>query len=666
MARHAFDTLIPLSVDSSARKQIIFDFFDLLAAISARAKSNGLGGRKLSRMAGWWAFEHSDDGKGFDGGYRSWAKAADATSHLYFAYLRSLSPDAVNGVEGISALPRSLQALLSQTEYPPETPTLMYSLTTRVVMIVDTVSPSPFALLRRAKNFEYRDDDRALQKFSSYEDPVQALTEECRRVLNAISLGTEKPASNLMNGHGKGAAHDASWSRFEDMGFGNLSEGHAPQDKPSNAQKPPVAGLRSGAESRTDDFGRPTTPSWADFMNSGFKDEKAAPTALPMSLPADKVLPLIGENDKRGHSSQSHVRNDRLEQKLEPGELASIARFDLDDTFWWVWMMSLAAEEPPERKAVFGRCALIETVISGAHWLVIEEQVKGASPDQEEGIYVAEKKSRFSFTRRGRRTVDKKVPKRTRAESIKEPYDRNASTTPLSKRGIDPNAHAKIQAAAARLKMSEQQPDEAAQRRARLDEQASVKTNSVLTLQPLIISEAAPAMKWAKEFDKGAIRDKYLRNPEAGTGRSTENLLVNGSSAHLSPTYASPSPDMARNFSSRDLPALPPSEVAVDSPRAETEDVQHPSSKPLPMPSAADGLSIADSEPAQTPLPHGIAEKPAIDETITHPAYRAFEEVEQASSPDSNLAQAAAKAAMKKKRASDPPLQAKLRSRVAD
>jgi len=62
-----------LSVDSKAREQIIFDFFDLLAAIAANGKKNGLGGRKLSRLAGWWAFEHSDNG-GFEAGYRSWAK----------------------------------------------------------------------------------------------------------------------------------------------------------------------------------------------------------------------------------------------------------------------------------------------------------------------------------------------------------------------------------------------------------------------------------------------------------------------------------------------------------------------------------------------------------------------------------------------------------------
>jgi len=73
-ARHAFDTFIPLSVDSDARKRIIFDFFDLLSAVAARGKTNGMGGRKLSRMAGWWAFEFHDDGNGFDAGYRTWEK----------------------------------------------------------------------------------------------------------------------------------------------------------------------------------------------------------------------------------------------------------------------------------------------------------------------------------------------------------------------------------------------------------------------------------------------------------------------------------------------------------------------------------------------------------------------------------------------------------------
>ena len=74
MARDAFATFIPLSVESKAKEMIIFDFFDLMAAIAAHGKTNGMGGRKLSRLAGWWAFEQVDVGTGFDGGYKSWAK----------------------------------------------------------------------------------------------------------------------------------------------------------------------------------------------------------------------------------------------------------------------------------------------------------------------------------------------------------------------------------------------------------------------------------------------------------------------------------------------------------------------------------------------------------------------------------------------------------------
>jgi hypothetical protein len=72
MARDSFATFIPLSVDSDARTRIIFDFFDLLSAIAAHGQKNGLGGRKLSRYAGWWAFEHLDEGDGFEGGYKKW------------------------------------------------------------------------------------------------------------------------------------------------------------------------------------------------------------------------------------------------------------------------------------------------------------------------------------------------------------------------------------------------------------------------------------------------------------------------------------------------------------------------------------------------------------------------------------------------------------------
>lgn len=74
MAKNAFDTFIPISVDSEARQKIIFDFFDLLAAIAANSVANGLGARKLSRLAGWWAFDHVDKASDFDTAYKSWSR----------------------------------------------------------------------------------------------------------------------------------------------------------------------------------------------------------------------------------------------------------------------------------------------------------------------------------------------------------------------------------------------------------------------------------------------------------------------------------------------------------------------------------------------------------------------------------------------------------------
>lgn len=74
MARDSFKTFIPLSVENGAKTSIIFNFFDLLSAIAAHGKLNGLGGRKLSRMAAWWAFEQKETGTGFDGGYKEWLK----------------------------------------------------------------------------------------------------------------------------------------------------------------------------------------------------------------------------------------------------------------------------------------------------------------------------------------------------------------------------------------------------------------------------------------------------------------------------------------------------------------------------------------------------------------------------------------------------------------
>ena len=330
----------------------------------------------MSRLAGWWAFEHVDTGYGFEGGYATWTSAADACCHLFFAYLRSLSPS--DPSRSVSLLPTSLRALLASVDYPPVTPPQFQTRTVRVIMTVDRVSPSPFALLRRAKNIQYGIGDRALKVFTDFDDPVRALTDECRRVLKCISSTGQSSASGFKLATG---AQEQSWSRFQDIGFSGSPDSE--DDDDDTLQSEAFARRRVSSQSHSnptpsttprerDEFVeivRPTTPSWADFMDAGFGDRELqhSRSAASHLLPPDKVLPPIDTAD-RLKSSQS---NRRL-QVLEPGELESVKPMDVDDVFWWVWMSSLAGEETPPRKAVFGRCALVETTVQGAKWLVVE------------------------------------------------------------------------------------------------------------------------------------------------------------------------------------------------------------------------------------------------------------------------------------------------------
>ncbi|KAK6820504.1 morphogenesis protein [Apiospora arundinis] len=581
MARDSFRTFIPLSVDNEVRTSIIFDYFDLLSAVAAHGKMNGFGGRKLSRMASWWAFEHKDTGNGFEGGYRSWLTAADATSHMFFAYLRSLAPQPTLG--GISMLPMSLQKLLQETE---------------VVMIVDSVSPTPFALLRRANHFQYRENDRALHQFSEYDDPVKALTEECRRVLKAISLANQK--SQVSSAKHSTGLRDASWSRFEDIGFGGAVE-EEEEDESSRAQSARNArGLRSTPASGVTNLGRPTTPSWADFLSSGFVDD--SPNSPSMLLPPDKVLPPI-DTTVRQRSSQSH--NPRLEssQFLEPGELANITKFDLDESFWWVWMSSLAPEETPDRKSAFGRCAVIETIIRSGRWLVMEEMVKGAAPEPEAGAYVAEKKGLFSWTKRNK---DKGIS-RSKSVAGKRALEPQGQLNPnggLSKTSIGPDQQARIQAAAQQLQAKEYHDMQNASipmRRGRTDtELMREKTTSILTLQPAVMKEASPAMKWANKYDKDAIRDAYLSSTNLGRGLEQATMQTNGHSENNSMTNGS----YRHNLQSQS-PAMSP----------------QPSPGLMP-PSAQGQHEQANGSRSRTPEPHRDYDKEMEASQNVHPLQR--------------------------------------------
>ena len=537
--------------------------------------------------------------------------------------MRSLSPDSIRGVNGVSVLPRSLQALVEATEYPPER--LLQRPASKVVMTVDSVSPTPFALLRRAKHFQYRDDDFILQEFSDYDDPVQALTDECQRVLRSISSANQ--SSNSM---ASTSLPDTSWSRFEDIGFTSLGGDEDNEDEVESAlgrkrQQPQQHRLRSTPQSNVRDIGRPSTPSWADFLSSGFVDEPVQGPA-PILLRPDQMLPPIQTSHNKGLRTPGGT--DR--SNLEPGELASIITINLDDVFWWVWISSLASEESTERKAAFGRCALIETKIQGGSWLIMEEMVKGAAPEPEVGAYIAEKKSRFGFSTRNRLNRSKSFKNKPLPPPKMELQSRNKKALPIGKATVDPVQHARIQAAASALQQRQRQLEiqSTSPRRARHQEVGSTKTNSVFTLQPVIVSEAAPAMKWASSYDKEAIRAAYLGSNFAGKG--SENLDVDGPNAtstngsvtpmaHKPSTrqdsYGFPSigstqvreksltPEKGRQ-GERDLPALPRKEIEEVAPATPQNPISPPLA-PLPVPLLEDTRVNGESsaEAAEVPLP---------------------------------------------------------------
>jgi len=307
--------------------------------------------------------------------------------HLFFAYLRSLSPEDPAKGSSVPMLPTSLRALLHSVDYPPPKAATLQSKSVKVVMTVETVSPTPFALLRRAKHFQFRDDDKTLQAFVQFDDPIQSLTDENRRVLKCISQANESPVSSL--GISSGLRARPSWSKFQDLGFSGVIEEDEGQTetKPAKEEQarsptgdsfPESFGesfrkrAEMGPSHKTGDIlARPTTPSWADFMVAGFAPQgpgNAGPS--PMLLPPDKQLPPIETANSRVRSSQSNMHGH--DDPLDPGELASVTPMEIDDAFWWVWMSSLSGEESSTRKAVFGRCALAETKADEGRWLVLE------------------------------------------------------------------------------------------------------------------------------------------------------------------------------------------------------------------------------------------------------------------------------------------------------
>ena len=410
-ARDAFNLLMPLSVGSELRTAIILDFFAFLASVAAHAKSNGFNGQRLARTAGWYAFDIKGSSSGFVDGYANWEKyfpklqgagtdyrAANATEHLFLAYLRSIAP--TRG-QISAALPISLSTLLNQATYPPR-PTSVTPIAPgatsilRITLLVRAVSPTPFALLDRLARHSFiqtnpneKGDalETIIEAHTQYGSPTKALTPECLRVLRLISATNESDVLTAALLRTPNSLEDKTWTRFADLGFegldssdGELSDGDSEfSTDPDPSARRRRRGLLGGG------MNRPKTPSWGDFLVSGFSPEQGggAGGGGGFSLPPDKLLPPINTTTLPHSVSSRRSLNSRDGggggyrsnlHELEKGEVKSVERSRVDDALWSVWMESLCGEELEAKKAVFGRCVVAETNApdAGRRWIVVE------------------------------------------------------------------------------------------------------------------------------------------------------------------------------------------------------------------------------------------------------------------------------------------------------
>jgi hypothetical protein len=256
----------------------------------------------------------------------------------------------------------------------------------RVTLSVRNVSPTPFALLDRLARHSFvqtnpneRGDalEAIIEAQSEHGDPTKALTNECLRVLRLIAATNESDDLTAAFLRTPNSLGDKTWTRFADLGFEGLESEDSDDDDYSRSASPEPFGEHRPRRRDYLGVNRPKTPSWGDFLVSGFAND--GQQASGFSLPPDKLLPPINtttlpnvNSSRRSVPSRDGYKSTLHE--LEKGEVKSVERSRVDDALWSVWMESLCGEELEENKAVFGRCVVAETnaLDTGRRWIVVE------------------------------------------------------------------------------------------------------------------------------------------------------------------------------------------------------------------------------------------------------------------------------------------------------
>ncbi|KAK9466578.1 hypothetical protein V1512DRAFT_247790 [Lipomyces arxii] len=390
MSEVAFKTLIPLVSESTARSRIIFNFFDVLSSITSHWKMTSMSGIKVAKLACWWAFSLSDELKKredetvkpsnygpseylshratFSEAYKLWMRAAEASSHLYFAYLRSEAASIQISVTTLSALPAALSSLLASTPYPPRLTSSDVTESLFLSSFVSEPSNNVLATLQHFYGLARRNgsvssvsiDDEVVNAFL-YADPTERaydtyLTPESSRLLCDIGDNLRQFDCNRTV---SGAHMNASIT--ENVGFDQY---YRTDPKYVNDYDRPrtrtVSGSSVWSTNRTIEPESPVTANaWSEFATHGFYSD----SNIPKIMDPEKYIPDIAILTAQPRNKQFGLRTNQSAY-LEPlsAELGALqsAKVPLDYSFWWTWLCAYGPEETPFRRSIFCSCLLIE------------------------------------------------------------------------------------------------------------------------------------------------------------------------------------------------------------------------------------------------------------------------------------------------------------------
>lgn len=421
-----------------------------------------------------------------------------------------------------------------------------------MAVTVETFSTSPFSLLQRAQHLQSHGKKSGLEELSGRDDPSMALTDECRRVVNAIS-GRDQVIQQTSDA---AATDTPSWTRFEDVGFATMLNGGdgAVVEKTVPGERASTSSSRPTTISVSKEPPRAVTNSWSDFMESGFTTDYEQGTSTVLT-PPDKVLPRL-------HADTLPPATAATSSGAATGEVQYVKSINLEETFWWVWMTSLAGEEPAVRKTIFNKCAVLEMQAAAERWLVIEEQMKIRSYAQEmPSSPLTTKRSRFGFMKRNRTSQSVENLRQSTSPAI----SRLASSRAIE---ISPEQRSRVHTAAVSLVASHNARAAAEvlskQTSARSDDNTHrlSSTTSMMNLTKNFQTDSAAAMQWDRKFEQESTKAKYLEDPSAGKGYPRDQSPVDHASVRR-PVSTIANTTSIPELYERHLPAVPTSVQSI-------------------------------------------------------------------------------------------------------